>query len=113
MAGTVTKLRERLDPETKRLRALTDGDLADEAFDLNTAIGRIKAEAIRRAEEKDSRLRFEGQFGRVTLSVPGMSNRFDRKAAERTLGFETLKPFFFQQSTDWVMRITGLSKSGA
>ena len=54
---------ERLDPEIKRLRRLSPGDLADEAFILKTRIDAIKEEAVRRGLKTA-----EGQAGRITLS---------------------------------------------
>ena len=38
----------KLDPEAKRLRKLTDGDLADEVGGFETRIAALKSEAIRR-----------------------------------------------------------------
>jgi len=62
-----------LDPETKRLRALTPGELADEAFVSKSRIDAIKTEAIRRKIKTA-----EGLAGRIALSPPSTQDRSDR-----------------------------------
>ena len=117
MAGTVTKLKRRRSPEeieADRLDALSDSDFADEAWHAHCALARYKQAAIRRAEQRPEGFRrAEGECGRVSLSEPSQSNRFDRDKAIRDLGYETLKPFFYTQATDWTFRVTAIARTRA
>jgi hypothetical protein len=70
-----------LEPETKRLRALSPAALADEIGDHQTAIERLKAEAIRRGH-----LRVEGAAYRIVLSPPATSQRTDKAKVLLALG---------------------------
>jgi hypothetical protein len=94
---------ERLDPEIKRLRRLSPGDLADEAFILKTRIDAIKEEAVRRGLKTA-----EGQAGRITLSPPGTQERSDRALLLQVLGIaesEFITRFCRQVKTDWRLTI--------
>jgi hypothetical protein len=94
---------ERLDPEVKRLRRLSPGDLADEAFILKTRIDAVKDEAIRRGLKTA-----EGQAGRITLSPPGTQERSDRALLLEVLGIseaEFISRFCRQTKTDWRLTI--------
>jgi hypothetical protein len=92
----MTKL---LDPEVRKLRALSDGALADEAGALKAALGRIKDEAVRR----DLR-RAEGALFRLTLTPPGRQSRLDRKRLETVYGASVIALYCYETDTDWVMR---------
>ena len=72
---------KRLDPQTKRLRALSPAALADEIGDHQTAIAALKAEAIRRELH-----RIEGASYRIVLTPPGTSQRTDKKKLLAVLG---------------------------
>ena len=65
---------KRLDPETRRLHALSPAALADGIGDHQAAIEALKAEAIRRGH-----LRVEGVAYRIVLTPPGTSQRTDKK----------------------------------
>ena len=69
-----------LDPETKRLRRLSPGALADEALALKKRIDAIKDEAIRRRLKTA-----EGEAGRITLSPPGSQDRTERELLLKVL----------------------------
>ena len=60
----------KLDPETKRLRRLSPGALADEIGALEARVDALKAEAIRRELR-----RAEGEDYRITLTPPGTAGR--------------------------------------
>jgi len=92
-----------LDPETKRLRKLAPGELADEAFILKARIEAIKSEAIRRGLKTA-----EGQAGRITLSPPGTQERSDRALLLQVLGIaesEFITRFCREVKTDWRLTI--------
>jgi hypothetical protein len=88
-----------LDPEIKRLRGLSPGELADEAGQLKAALARIKDEAIRR----DLR-RAEGALFRLSLTPPGRQTRLDRAAIEKVYGASLIARYCYDIDTDWVMR---------
>ena len=93
-----------LDSETKRLRALTPGELADEAFVLKSRIDAIKADAIRRGLKTA-----EGQAGRIALSPPSTQDRSDRALLLEVLGIteaEFISRFTRPVKTDWRLTIT-------
>ena len=93
-----------LDPETKRLRKLSPGALADEAGALKARTEAIKDEAIRRGLKKA-----EGQFWKLALTPPGQSNRTDKGRLLAVLGIsesEYVSRFTSPAQTDWVMRCT-------
>ena len=95
---------EKLDPEVKRLRKLTPGDLADEAFVLRARIDAIKEEAIRRGLRTA-----EGAAGRIALSPPGNQDRTDRALLLQVLGIaeaEFVARFTRPVHTDWRLTIT-------
>ena len=99
---------KRLDPETKRLRALSPAALADEIGDHQTAIEALKAEAIRRGH-----LRIEGVAYRVVLSPPGTSQRTDKKRLLEFLGLtaaEFTSRFTHTVETGWRLTCTPLRK---
>jgi hypothetical protein len=87
------------DPELKKLRGLSPGELADEAGKLKAALGQIKDEAIRR-----ELTRAEGNLYRLTLSPPGRQTRLDRTRLEADKGAAFLAPYLYETDTDWVMR---------
>ena len=92
-----------LDPEAKRLRRLSPGALADEAFALKTRLDAVKDEAIRRGLD-----RAEGQLGRISLSPPGTQNRTQRAVLLQVLGIdeaEFVARFTREVETDWRMTI--------
>ena len=92
-----------LDPETKRLRALTPGELADEAFVSKAHIDAIKSEAIRRGLKTA-----EGQAGRIALSPPSTQDRSDRAVLLEVLGIteaEFISRFTRKVQTDWRLTI--------
>lgn len=93
-----------LDVETKRLRALSAGELADEALALKTRLEAIKTEAIRRGIKTA-----EGEAGRLTLSPPGTQDRIDRALLLEVLGIteaEFIARFCRETKTDWRLTIT-------
>ena len=93
-----------LDPETKRLRGLTSGELADEAFVSKAHIDAIKTEAIRRGLKTA-----EGQAGRIALSPPSTQDRSDRAVLLEVLGItetEFISRFTRPVKTDWRLTIT-------
>jgi len=94
---------ERLDPEAKRLKRLSPGELADEAFLAKARIDAIKSEAIRRGLKTA-----EGQAGRITLSPPGTQERSDRALLLQVLGIaesEFIARFCRAVKTDWRLTI--------
>ena len=93
-----------LDPEAKRLRKLSPATLADEAGALKSQIERIKDEAIRRGLHKA-----EGEFWKLALTPPSISNRTDKARLLAVLGIsesEYTTRFTSPTRTDWVMRCT-------
>jgi hypothetical protein len=99
----VTKPR---DPEVKRLRALTNGELADavgavkaEIAEHENRLETYKAEAVRRdLREAD------GALFHVTLTPPGTSVRIDSKLLRQVMGDPFADHFSRAVSTDWMMR---------
>ena len=92
-----------LDPETKRLRKLSPGALADEALELKTRIEAIKNEAIRRRLKAA-----EGEAGRITLSPPGSQDRTERALLLKVLDIteaEFVARFTRAVKTDWRLTI--------
>ena len=92
-----------LDPETKRLRRLSPGALADEALVLKKRIDAIKDEAIRRHLKTA-----EGEAGRITLSPPGSQDRTERELLLKVLDIteaEFIARFTRRVQTDWRLTI--------
>ena len=92
-----------LDPETKRLRRLSPGALADEALALKKRIDAIKDEAIRRGLKTA-----EGEAGRITLSPPGSQDRTERELLLKALDIteaEFIARFTRTVQTDWRLTI--------
>jgi len=92
-----------LDPETKRLRRLSPGALADEALALKKRIDAIKDEAIRRRLKTA-----EGEAGRITLSPPGSQDRTERELLLKVLEIteaEFIARFTRTVETDWRLTI--------
>jgi hypothetical protein len=73
---------EKLDPEAKRIRKLSDGDLADEVGALKATITALEEEAIRRGLR-----RAEGADFKITLTPPGTSQRTDKPLLLRRAPF--------------------------
>jgi hypothetical protein len=99
---------KRLDPEAKRLRALSPAALADAIGDHQTAIEALKAEAIRRGH-----LRVEGTAYRIVLSPPGTSQRTDKTKLLEVLGItaaEFTSRFTHTVQTGWRLTCTPLKK---
>jgi hypothetical protein len=97
---------EPLDPETKRLRRLTPGELADEVgglkariADLEVALLHRKVEAIRRGLEVA-----DGQLFHLTLTPPTQQLRIDGKTLRRVMGDAFADHFSKACELDWVMR---------
>jgi hypothetical protein len=97
---------EPLDPEVKRLRRLTPGELADEVgglkaqiADLETALLHHKVEAIRRGLDVA-----DGQMFHITLTPPTQQLRVDGKTLRRVMGDPFVDHFSKACDTDWVMR---------
>ena len=101
----------RLDPETKRLHALSPAALADEIGDHQTAIEALKAEAIRR-----ELLRVEGVSYRIVLSPPSTSQRTDKAKLLEVLGItaaEFTSRFTHTVQTGWRLTCTPLRNLAA
>jgi hypothetical protein len=97
---------EPLDPETKRLRRLSPGELADEVgglkaqiADLELALLHRKVEAIRRGIEAA-----DGQLFHLTLTPPTQQLRIDGATIRRVMGDQFADHFSRACETDWVMR---------
>jgi hypothetical protein len=93
-----------VDPEVKRLRKLSPAALADEAGALKAKTEAIKEEAIRRGLHKA-----EGQFWKLALTPPGLSNRTDKSRLLAVLGIsesDYVARYTSVVRTDWVMRCT-------
>jgi hypothetical protein len=84
------------DPEEKRLRRLTPGELADEAGAHKTALARIKDEAIRREPRRAEGIQFK-----MSLSPPSRGMRLDRAALEAEIGTAVIARFSYETDTDW------------
>ncbi len=93
-----------LDPEIKRLKKLSPAALADEAGAMKARTEAIKDEAIRRGLTKA-----EGQFWKLALTPPSISNRTDKARLLAVLGIsesEYVTRFTSPTRTDWTMRCT-------
>ena len=97
---------EPLDPEIKRLRRLTRGELADEVgglkaqiADLELALEYRKTEAVRRGIEVA-----DGQMFHLTLTPPTQQLRIDGKMLRRVMGDPFADHFSKACELDWVMR---------
>ena len=95
-----------LDPEVKRLRGLSPGELADAVgavkaniADLEAELGALKAEAVRRDLREA-----EGELFRLALSPPGTQSRIDSKLLREVMGDPFVDHFSRAVLTDWVMR---------
>jgi hypothetical protein len=102
---------EKLDPEAKRLRKVSAGELADEIGALEARVEALKAEAIRR----DLR-RAEGDAYRIVLTPPGTSQRTDKPLLLKVLGItaaEYTARFCNPVHTGWRMTCTALRKAAA
>ena len=95
-----------LDAETKRLRALKPGELADEAGALKAAIADLeekletnKTEGIRRDLRE-----VDGTLFRLTLSPPGTRTAFDVALLRQVMGAPFVDHFSKQSDTGWTMR---------
>ena len=95
-----------LDAETKRLRKLSPGELADEAgavkaaiADLEEKLDAYKAEGIRRdLREAD------GQLFRLTFTPPGIRIAIDGALLREVMGHPFVSHFSKQNVVDWIMR---------
>jgi hypothetical protein len=72
---------EKLDPEAKRLRNVSSGELADAIGALEARVEVLKAEAIRRELR-----RAEGEAYRIVLTPPGTGQRTDKPLLLKVLG---------------------------
>jgi len=97
---------EPLDPETKRLRKLSPGELADEVGSLRAQIADLqlyldyrKTEAIRRGLDVA-----DGQMFHITLTPPTKQLRIDGPTLRRVMGDAFADHFSKACVTDWVMR---------
>jgi hypothetical protein len=97
---------EPLDPETKRLRQLSPGALADEVgaikaqiADLELALLSRKVEAIRRGIEAA-----DGELFHLTLTPPTQQLRIDGATIRRVMGDPFADHFSRACELDWVMR---------
>lgn len=104
---------EPLDPETKRLRRLSPGELADDVggpkaqiADLERALEQRKAEGIRRGLAEA-----EGALFRLTLTPPGTSRRLDPRTLSAVFGDAFVNHFSRDVATDWIMRCSGRPKA--
>jgi hypothetical protein len=98
----------KLDPETKRLRKLTDGALADEVGTLKGRISALEEEAIRRGLR-----RAQGEDFKITLSPPSTSMRTDKPLLLQVLGItegEFAARFCRPVESGWRMTCTALRK---
>jgi hypothetical protein len=97
---------EPLDPETKRLRKISPGELADEVGQLKAAIaaleaklGAYKDEGVRR-ELREA----EGTLFRITLAPPTQQARVDTKTLRLVMGDPFVDHFSRQVDLDWSLR---------
>jgi hypothetical protein len=100
---------EKLDPETKRLRKLSPGELADEVgsikaeiADLEVRLDAHKAEAVRRDLREAG-----GKLFRVTLSPPSNQARVDSALLRQVMGEAFVDHFSRIVALDWVLRCFG------
>jgi hypothetical protein len=100
-----------LDPKAKRLRKLTDGQLADEVGQLEARIDALKAQANCRDLH-----RAEGTLFRITLTPPGTQQRTDKPLLLRALGVsadEFATRFCRTVHPSWRLTCTPLRKLAA
>lgn len=97
---------EALDPEIKRLRRLSAGDLADEVgavkaklADLEATLDGYKTEVVRRDLRE-----VDGKLFRLTLSEPGSRVMVDSVLLRRVMGDAFADHFSRTIATDWMMR---------
>jgi hypothetical protein len=97
---------EPLDPEIKRLRRLSAGDIADEVgtvkaqiADLEARLDCYKAEGIRRELAEA-----EGKLFRLTFTQPGTRQLIDGVLLRRVMGDPFVDHFTRTAPTDWIMR---------
>ena len=95
-----------LDPEIKRLRALTDGELADAvgAIRAEIAAGEERLQAYKTEAVRRDLREADGTLFRVTLTPPGMQMRLDAKLLRQVFGDPFADHFSRVVNTDWVMR---------
>ena len=101
----------KLDSETKRLRNLSDAQLADEVGQLDARADALKAEAIRRELR-----RVEGESYRIVLTPPGTQQRTDKAKLLRVLGItptEYTTRFTYPVQSGWRLTCTALRKLAA
>ena len=99
---------EKPDPEAKRLRNISPGDLADAIGALQARVEMLKAEAIRRELH-----RVEGEAYRIVLTPPGTQQRTDKPLLLRVLGIteaEYTARFCHPVHTGWRLTCTALRK---
>ena len=107
-SSTTARRRSALSPEGRRLRKLTDGELADEVGTLEARIDALKAEAIRREIR-----RAEGADFRITLTPPGTSQRTDKPLLLQVMGIteaEYTARFCHPVQTGWRLTCTARRK---
>ena len=95
-----------LDSETKKLRALSPGELADAVghakarlSDIEAQLGVYKAEAVRRGL-----LEADGELFRLALTPPGEQSRVDSALLRAVMGGPFVDHFSRTVAVDWVMR---------
>jgi len=107
-SSTVARRRSALSPEGRRLRKLTDGELADEVGIFEARIDALKGEAIRREIR-----RAEGGDFRITLTPPGTSQRTDKPLLLHVMGIteaEYTARFCHPVQTGWRLTCTAHRK---
>jgi hypothetical protein len=100
---------EKLDADTKHLRKVPPGYLADQIGALEARIEVLKAEAIRRELR-----RAEGEAYRIVLTPPGTSQRTDKPLLLKVLGITTAEytaRFCNPVHTGWRLTCTALRKA--
>ena len=107
-SSTIARRRSALSLEGRRLRKLTDGELADEVGTFEARIDALKAEAIRREIR-----RAEGEDFRITLTPPGTSQRTDKPLLLQVMGIteaEYTARFCHPVQTGWRLTCTARRK---
>jgi len=97
-----------LDAETKRLRGMTPGQIADEAgsikaqiADRNERLDALKAEAVRQKITEAN-----GDLFRITLSPPGEQLRLDTAMIRAAFNPEFIDTHLSKSTeTGWVLRV--------
>jgi hypothetical protein len=110
-SSTVARRRSALSLEGRRLRKLTDGELADQIGTFEARIDALKAEAIRREIR-----RAEGADFRITLTPPGTSQRTDKPLLLQVMGIteaEDNARFCHPVQTGWRLTCTACRKFAA